>query len=239
MGCQICNNKQKIQKAIYLNEISELQTNDPSFQTYPTLQSYQTFQTKSQKEFLQEVTEEDEDPEKFEKSNYTSALFSYLNLARTKPEKFKDLIKKYIDDIQEDPVPYIDLEAKTNGPVQLYKGKKAFIATATLFSQRNGMRPLKYDAELEIECKEDSQVTGLRFITKVINDKVASLKGKYSRYYVNVSIDLLDPELDAVLQVVDDKKGSNRKNNIFSKEITHVGITRFVDSNIVYLIFAR
>ena len=98
--------------------------------------------------------------------------------------------------------------------------------------------------ELELGSVYDERTaTSIKSISEQLNRKIQELNGKYTKYSLNVDQDILDPELCAILQVVENiKMCSDKKRNVFSNIYTNLGVTTLSNGNdkvITYIIFAK
>lgn len=202
----------------------------------------------SKKKKPKEEEEETKPPQKIEydKSNYSQALFNYINAARTQPALFADCFEKYVHYItkNEDNTFSINVPGQTNGSIKLLFDEEAFERTIFFLKNMVPIEPFNYDPELELGSVYDERTaTSIKSISEKLNRKIQELNGKYTKYSLNVDQDILDPELCAILQVVENiKMCSDKKRNVFSNIYTNIGVTTLSNGNdkvITYIIFAK
>ena len=197
---------------------------------------------------IQEKPDEETKPQtiEYDKSNYSQALFNYINAARTQPALFADCFDKYAHYIikNEDNTFSINVPGQTNGSIKLSFDDEAFERTIFFLKNMVPIEPFNYDTELELGSVYDERTaTSIKSISEQLNRKIQELNGKYTKYSLNVDQDILDPELCAILQVVENiKMCSDKKRNVFSNIYTNLGVTTLSNGNdkvITYIIFAK
>ena len=159
---------------------------------------------------------------------------------------FADCFDKYAHYIikNEDNTFSINVPGQTNGSIKLLFDDEAFERTIFFLKNMVPIEPFNYDTELELGSVYDERTaTSIKSISEQLNRKIQELNGKYTKYSLNVDQDILDPELCAILQVVENiKMCSDKKRNVFSNIYTNLGVTTLSNGNdkvITYIIFAK
>lgn len=161
--------------------------------------------------------------------NFSLELFKEINLIRTKPEEFAKKIESYIEYISDnsDGINYIEKEGSTLERIPLSKGKYAFYDSIIFMQGLHHLPQLEYREDLEIPVHDNvNKWTKRDVLTDILEKKTAELNDKYTGYAFQFDLQVKDPELSAVLQLVDDSNFySQRRNNILSHQFRFIGIT--------------
>lgn len=239
MGCSYCQtpNERKLEM---ITE-QELEDNDSDNKSMEKTKASPPGQVKIENKNEEKVNEKIE----FDKSNFSEALFGYMNAARTKPTIFADSFEKYIPSIinNGDGTYSLDIPGQTNGKLILKYGEESFKNTMLFLRSMIPIEPLTYDPDLELNSEYDEKTSkSIKYISSQLNQRISDLNGRYTKFSLNIDQDILDPELAVVIQVIENiRLNSDKKRNVFSHEYTHLGVTSVKGNNtlISYVVFAK
>lgn len=200
--------------------------------------------------------------------NLCNQLLIEINQIRTNPKEFSSKLVKYILNITTNKEGKNLLNAGNDVFVNLETGKEAFDNSMEFLKNTKPLYPLqmhkdlRFDVETlqeffefsgrqnkknpkfcQIESDDEQKYTSHFYIEKALNKQFSSILDKFDiiGFHYDKSTD--NPELSAVLQIVDDTKSNFvRRNMILNPKVKYVGITAInIKSNIYcyYLVFGN
>lgn len=238
MGCYFSQEPNKKLEMILEQDGEDNDSNNKSLEgTKASPPSKVKSEKESEKKVIEKIV--------FDKSNFSEALFGYMNAARTKPAIFANSFEKYIPLIKNngDGTYSIDIPGETNGKILLKYGEESFKSTMLFLRSMIPIEPLTYDPDLELNSEYDEKTSkSIKFISNQLNKRISDLNGRYTKFSLNIDQDILDPELAVIIQVIENIRiNSDKKRNAFSHEYTHLGVTCVKQNNtmISYVVFAK
>lgn len=157
--------------------------------------------------------------------NFKDEFLSAINRIRANPAEFANKIMEAIVNIHPDGEKII---FDANGTkVSLVRGEEAFKEVAQILSEMPPSAPLEYTEELVIPIPEDQKDwKNNTLISQLLAKKKAEVISKYPECVFNMDLGVSDPEMSALLQVVDDSpfKGK-RRDNLLNPNNRFVGIS--------------
>ncbi len=216
MGCICASNK--LSKFLQQNDEHEMQTgtniekargNKRVIDETPVTTNYATAKTLKQKIF-EEINSLRYDPKKY--CNKIKEIEGKLKLNK-KDNKYYLMKSDEMDHIDEN--------------IQLKKGPTKFTECIEYLNMIYPLPELVYKSELEVVINDDKSTwTKREKITELLEKRTVVLGRKYSGFGFHYILNVRDPELSVVLQVVDDSNfGLRRRNNILSNKFKYIGIS--------------
>jgi len=126
----------------------------------------------------------------------------------------------------------------------LTEGEDKFRECIEYLNRMNPIPPIELCEDLKVKVpKEIENWSKHKIFAELLGEKKATLAESYIGYQFQFDIGWTDPEVSAIMQIVDDNnafKGSRRE-NILNKAFSLVGITnqKKGKKNCVYLLFAK
>ncbi len=178
-------------------------------------------------------------------------LLQQINIIRTNPLSYIDIINKYKENIiEKNNKYYLKSNKYLNTLILLEKGESEFNECIKLLYLQESLEPIELNNKLKLDVNiplnnENLSIdyyTSLEFIEKIINNKIKLLEDNFEIIGFHYDKSLNDPELSVVLQLVDDTGNEkSRRKNILNKKVKYVGISALnLKENIYcyYLLFA-
>lgn len=171
-------------------------------------------------------------PIEFSNMPFKMQVFEKINDLRTDPKSFSQIVEKYIETIHSDIQKrnhYLEKnDNKVVDRVILKKGAMAFNDCITFLQGIYPLEPLEYKEDLEVPIEEVDPLlwTKRGHITTLLQNKSSQLANSYSGFGFHFDVNIKDPELSIVQQVVDDGNFyGQRRSNILSHKFKYVGIS--------------
>jgi len=162
-------------------------------------------------------------------------LLQQLNIIRTKPLSYIDIINKYKDNIiKKNNKFYLKIKKYHNTLITLEKGEIAFNECIKKLYLQPSLNPIELNNKLKLDVniplnKENISIdyyTSLEFTEKIIDNKLKLLDDNFEIIGFHYDKSLNDPELSAVLQLIDDTGNEySRRKNILNQKVKYVGIS--------------
>lgn len=178
-------------------------------------------------------------------------ILEQINIIRTNPLSYIDIINKYKENIiEKNNKYYLKSNKCLNTLILLEKGESEFNECIKLLYLQESLEPIELNHKLKLDVNiplnnENLSIdyyTSLEFIEKIINNKIKLLEDNFEIIGFHYDKSLNDPELSVVLQLVDDTGNEkSRRKNILNKKVKYVGISALnLKENIYcyYLLFA-
>ena len=178
-------------------------------------------------------------------------ILEQINIIRTNPLSYIDIINKYKENIiEKNNKYYLKSNKYLNTLILLEKGESEFNECIKLLYLQESLEPIELNNKLKLDVNiplnnENLSIdyyTSLEFIEKIINNKIKLLEDNFEIIGFHYDKSLNDPELSVVLQLVDDTGNEkSRRKNILNKKVKYVGISALnLKENIYcyYLLFA-
>ena len=178
-------------------------------------------------------------------------ILEQINIIRTNPLSYIDIINKYKENIiEKNNKYYLKSNKYLNTLILLEKGESEFNECIKLLYLQESLEPIELNHKLKLDVNiplnnENLSIdyyTSLEFIEKIINNKIKLLKDNFEIIGFHYDKSLNDPELSVVLQLIDDTGNEkSRRKNILNKKVKYVGISALnLKENIYcyYLLFA-
>ena len=178
-------------------------------------------------------------------------ILEQINIIRTNPLSYIDIINKYKENIiEKNNKYYLKSNKYLNTLILLEKGESEFNECIKLLYLQESLEPIELNHKLKLDVNiplnnENLSIdyyTSLEFIEKIINNKIKLLEDNFEIIGFHYDKSLNDPELSVVLQLVDDTGNEkSRRKNILNKKVKYVGISALnLKENIYcyYLLFA-
>ena len=178
-------------------------------------------------------------------------ILEQINIIRTNPLSYIDIINKYKENIiEKNNKYYLKSNKCLNTLILLEKGKSEFNECIKLLYLQESLEPIELNNKLKLDVNiplnnENLSIdyyTSLEFIEKIINNKIKLLEDNFEIIGFHYDKSLNDPELSVVLQLIDDTGNEkSRRKNILNKKVKYVGISALnLKENIYcyYLLFA-
>ena len=186
-------------------------------------------------------------------NNLTNSLFYYINLIRTDPINFIEIIKKYIEKIiKKDNMIYIEINKDFY--ITLNKGKITFEECIESLKKIKNKKSFKLDDNLKfnfedmfnnniIEKIDDIEYyTSYDFLEKILIYKKNEINNLYDIKAFHYDKGCDNTEASAVLQIVDDSQADlfRRKNLLSNAEYIGISTLKLKDNvYCYYLLFAN
>ncbi len=162
-------------------------------------------------------------------------LLQQINIIRTNPLSYIDIINKYKDKIiQKNNKFYLNVKKCHNTLITLEKGEIAFNECIKKLYLQPSLEPIELNNKLKLDVNiplnnENISIdyyTSLEFMKKIIENKLKLLDDNFEIIGFHYDKSLNDPELSAVLQLIDDTGDDySRRKNILNKKVKYVGIS--------------
>lgn len=178
-------------------------------------------------------------------------ILEQINIIRTNPLSYIDIINKYKENIiEKNNKYYLKSNKYLNTLILLEKGESEFNECIKLLYLQESLEPIELNNKLKLDVNiplnnENLSIdyyTSLEFIEKIINNKIKLLEDNFEIIGFHYDKSLNDPELSVVLQLIDDTGNEkSRRKNILNKKVKYVGISALnLKENIYcyYLLFA-
>lgn len=178
-------------------------------------------------------------------------ILEQINIIRTNPLSYIDIINKYKENIiEKNNKYYLKSNKYLNTLILLEKGESEFNECIKLLYLQESLEPIELNHKLKLDVNiplnnENLSIdyyTSLEFIEKIINNKIKLLEDNFEIIGFHYDKSLNDPELSVVLQLIDDTGNEkSRRKNILNKKVKYVGISALnLKENIYcyYLLFA-
>lgn len=175
----------------------------------------------------------------------TTIMLKEINLARTDPLTYAKKIEKLKEKIVTvDNNTYLDVGIS----LKLSKGAERFdncINYLKALSKQKKLDPLMMNEQLKVPFPIQTPLLCIDkdYIKNIILFKIGELEGKVRFIDFHYDICLSNPELSAMMQIIDDTNSNfQRRNNIFNPKARTVGITEGLirqNMSCYYLMFAE
>jgi hypothetical protein len=162
-------------------------------------------------------------------------LLQQINIIRTNPLSYIDIINKYKDKIiQKNNKFYLNVKKCHNTLITLEKGEIAFNECIKKLYLQPSLEPIELNNKLKLDVNiplnnENISIdyyTSLEFMKKIIENKLKLLDDNFEIIGFHYDKSLNDPELSAVLQLIDDTGNEySRRKNILNQKVKYVGIS--------------
>ena len=162
-------------------------------------------------------------------------ILEQINIIRTNPLSYIDIINKYKDKIiQKNNKFYLNVKKCHNTLITLEKGEIAFNECIKKLYLQPSLEPIELNNKLKLDVNiplnnENISIdyyTSLEFTEKIIDNKLKLLDDNFEIIGFHYDKSLNDPELSAVLQLIDDTGDDySRRKNILNKKVKYVGIS--------------
>lgn len=170
-------------------------------------------------------------------------MLKIINLARSNPKILIPKIEHLKEMIECDLNEYF--LTKNSIKIRLVDGPSAFDNCIEFLQNNEKLGTLSSASELKFPILLDDEydVLSKEYIQKVLKYKQFEIEKKYKILDFHYDLCYGDPELSALLQIIDDSNDNyQRRKNIFNPSSKYVGITEFIISDkkvCFYLIFAK
>jgi hypothetical protein len=180
-----------------------------------------------------------------DKDSFVKEMLKEFNFVREDPQRYAEKLRSYMS--------YIKYNHKTNQTVfsipktikiNLSNGKEAFNSCINSLKGGRGVPSLEFrdDLSFPFPYEQLDQCTSKDYLTSTFLEMNMRLKDKYSILGFHYDINVNDPEVSTLLQIVDDNNSNGqRRKQILDKDVRYVGINLgFLRDNIVciYVVFA-
>ena len=162
-------------------------------------------------------------------------ILEQINIIRTNPLSYIDIINKYKENIiEKNNKYYLKSNKYLNTLILLEKGESEFNECIKLLYLQESLEPIELNHKLKLDVNiplnnENLSIdyyTSLEFIEKIINNKIKLLEDNFEIIGFHYDKSLNDPELSVVLQLIDDTGNEkSRRKNILNKKVKYVGIS--------------
>jgi hypothetical protein len=163
-------------------------------------------------------------------------ILTQFNNARTNPSGYADKLKNLLKNIKpieinckyksKETYEYV-LEYSDNKLIGLPSGESGFLKAIEHLKKCKPLSELQWSDEIYIEFEVDDPAN----IENIIKEKADKVKKKFPRFSMHLDV-VKDPELSAILQIVDDTRfNGHRREAILNPKFKYMSLSQAKDNN--------